>query len=88
MADPEDIHGEISVISLGGGIEPVNDTGVRPESDGSDMLEMVMAEGDRIYCLYHRCSYDSDSGQMAWETTKPLELRLNGTEIQNGAEDE
>lgn len=88
VADPNDIHGEISVISLGGGIEPVNDTGVRPESDGSDMLEMVMAEGDRIYCLYHRCSYDSDSGQMAWETTKPLEIRLNGTEIQNGAGDE
>lgn len=88
VADPEDIHGEIAVISLGGGIEPVNDTGVRPETDGSDMLEMVMAEGDRIYCLYHRLSYDSDSGQMAWETTKPLEIGLNGTEIQNGAEDE
>lgn len=95
VADPWDIHGELAVISLNGGIEPVNDTVVRPESEGSDMLEMVMAEGERVYCLYHRCSYDSESGQMAWETTIPLEIRTNVTEdydpameIQSGVSDE
>ena len=85
VAIPEDIHGEIALITLGGDINVVNDTGVRPVYDGSDMLEMVMAEGDRIYCLYHRISYDSFSGQMVWETTEPLEIRLKGTVIQNGA---
>ena len=86
VASPDDIHGEIAVVSLGGEIKTVNDTGIRPASDGSDMLEMVMAEGDRIYCLYHRLSYDSSSGQMAWETTEPLEIRLNGNTEWSGDE--
>ena len=86
VASPDDIHGEIAVVSLGGDIKTVNDTGIRPASDGSDMLEMVMAEGDRIYCLYHRLSYDSSSGQMAWETTEPLEIRLNGNTEWSGDE--
>lgn len=75
VADPADIHGEIAMISPDGGIDIVNDMGTRPESDGSDMLEIVMAEGDRIFCLYHRLSYDGLSGQIAWETTIPMEIR-------------
>lgn len=78
VADPYDIHGEIAIITPEGGIDIVNDAGVRPAPEGSDMYEMVMADGDRIFCLYHRCSYDSLSGQFAWETTIPLEIWLDG----------
>lgn len=73
VADPDAIHGQIAQITSDG-IRVVNDTPVRPKHTGSDMLELVMAGEDRIYCLYHVCSYDSVSGQMAWESTRALEI--------------
>lgn len=73
VADPDAIHGRIAWIAPDG-IRVVNDTPVRPEYTGSDMLELVMAGEDRIYCLYHVCSYDSVSGQMAWESARALEI--------------
>ena len=75
VADPEDIHGEIAQITEAG-VNPQNDQSVRPEADGSDMLELVMADSSKVYCLYHRCSYDSESGQMVWQTTEPLEINI------------
>ena len=73
---PEEIRGKIVRVS-GAGIEVINDTPVRPQSEGGDLLEMVMAQEGRIFCLYHRCSYDRESGTFAWESTEPLEIALD-----------
>ena len=75
LADPEDIHGSIVCIS-GDQLRAVNDKAVRPESSGSDMLELVMAAESQLYCLYHQCSYDAASGQMVWESTEAMEIKL------------
>lgn len=77
VADPEQIHGAIAKVAVDE-MGVLNDTGARPESEGSDMLELVMADGERIYCLYHRCSYDSLSGQMVWKSTEPVEIDISG----------
>lgn len=75
MADPEDIHGKIARITENG-TEIINDLSVRPENDSSDMLEPVMAGENTLLCLYHTCSYDMFSGQLAWESTQPLVIEL------------
>lgn len=77
VVDPENIHGSVAKVAVDE-MGVINDTKERPDSDGSDMLEIVMADGNKIYCLYHKCSYDSQSGQMAWETTEPMEIDLSG----------
>ena len=76
-ADPAQIHGYIANVSVET-IDILNDTPVRPEYDGSDMLELVMADRNQVYCLYHRCSYDRESGAMMWESTDALEFELSG----------
>ena len=75
VVDPEDIHGAIAGVSVEK-MGVVNDTTVRPKSEKSDMLELVMASENRIYCLYHRCTYDAASGKMTWTSTEPLEIAL------------
>ena len=37
-----------------------------------------MADRNQVYCLYHRCSYDRESGAMMWESTDALEFELSG----------
>ena len=76
VADPQDIHGSIARVSVKQ-MGVINDKTVRPESEDSDMLELVMANENRIYCLYHKCSYDAASGEMTWKTTEPLEIEIN-----------
>lgn len=78
VVDPESIHGSIAKISVDQ-MGVVNDKAVRPDSDGSDMLELVMANENRIFCLYHKCTYDAVSGQMAWTSTEALEIELPGS---------
>lgn len=78
IADKEAIHGKIAVITVGEDVEVINDIKVRPEGEGSDMLELVMVSGSRIYCFYHSCSYDKETGDFKWETTKPLMIQLTG----------
>ena len=75
VVDPEDIHGTIARISVEK-MGVVNDMAARPESEKSDMLELVMASENRIYCLYHRCTYDAASGKLIWTSTEPLEIAL------------
>lgn len=75
VADPEDIHGKIARITENG-TEIINDLSVRPENDSSDMLEPVMAGENTLLCLYHTCSYDMSSGQLAWKSTQPLVIEL------------
>ncbi len=77
VADPEQIHGSIANVSVET-IDILNDTPARPDYDGSDMLELVMADRDQVYCLYHRCSYDGESGNFLWESTDALEFELSG----------
>lgn len=77
VADPEDIHGSIAKVSVNQ-MGVVNDKAVRPESESSDMLELVLANENRIYCLYHKCSYDAASGEMTWESTEALEIEISG----------
>ena len=43
VADPEQIHGSIANVSVET-IDILNDTPARPDYDGSDMLELVMAD--------------------------------------------
>lgn len=75
VADPEAIHGSIAKISeKQTGV--INDKPVRPDSQGSDMLELVLVNENRIYCLYHRCTYDAASGEMYFENSVPLEIEL------------
>lgn len=75
VADPEEIHGSIAKVSeKQTGV--VNDTAVRPESSQSDMLELVMVNESRIYCLYHKCSYDEENEELVFESTEPLEIEL------------
>ena len=76
VADPQDIHGSIARVSVKQ-MGVINDKTVRPESEDSDMLELVMANENRIYCLYHKCSYDAVSGEMPWKTTETLEIEIN-----------
>lgn len=76
VADPQDIHGSIARVSVKQ-MGVINDKTVRPESEDSDMLELVMANENRIYCLYHKCSYDAASGEMTWKTTETLEIEIN-----------
>lgn len=75
VADPEEIHGSIAKVSeKQTGV--VNDTTVRPKSSQSDMLELLMVNEGRIYCLYHKCSYDAGTGELVFESTEPLEIEL------------
>lgn len=76
LADPEDIHGAIAAMPLGGVMGMVNDTGVRPTEDGSDMLEMVMADGSQIYCLFHRIQFDAATGETVYTETKPMIIKF------------
>lgn len=78
MADPEDMHGKILVLPIGGQAQVVNDTGARPASEGSDALEFVMADGSRVYCLYHQYSYDSGSGELTEVSSLPIQIEFNG----------
>lgn len=73
-ADPNDIHGMVSVISIGGNPQVIDDTAVRPESEGSDMLEIVMADGNRLYCIYHEYDYNSETGELETKSSRPIEL--------------
>lgn len=75
VADPEGIHGSIAKISEDR-IRVVNDRPVRPESEESDLLELVLASENRLYCLYHPCIYDSASQTFRFTGTEPLELEL------------
>lgn len=75
IADPEKIHGSIAKISEDK-ITVINDRAVRPESENSDLLELVMVSENRIYCLYHPCSYDRASGTFCFTGTEPLELEI------------
>ena len=79
LADPEAIHGKIMVLPIGGQAQVVNDKNVRPEASGSDFLEFVMADGRQIYCLYHECSYDAQSGELIKNTGSPLAIEFNGS---------
>ncbi|MEG0813321.1 MAG: hypothetical protein RSG54_02540 [Clostridium sp.] len=79
-ADPENIHGQLMMLSIGGKPQIIDDTGVRPSSEGSDALEVVMANGSQIDCLYHTCNYNSETGQMEWTSSQPLVIQLNMTE--------
>ena len=76
VADPQDIHGSIARVSVKQ-MGVINDKTVRPESEDSDMLELVMANENRIYCLYHKCGYDAVSGEMTWKNTETLEIEIN-----------
>lgn len=76
LADPEDIHGAIAAMPVGGEMGMVNDTGVRPTEDGSDLLEMVMADGSQIYCLYHRVQYDGATGETVYTETEPMVIKF------------
>lgn len=77
VADPEDIHGQILSIAIGGETEIVNDRGVRPSYEGSDILEIIMADGNRLYCIYHECIYNSETGELELTSSKPLEIPLH-----------
>lgn len=79
-ADPENIHGRIAVIPVGGEMRLADDSQVRAQQEGSDMLELVMADGNQIYCFYHHVHYDSSTGQMEYKDTKPviLKYRIGG----------
>lgn len=81
VADPDSIHGEIAMIPIGGEPQDINDTASRPVSDGSDMYEMVMAGDSSIYCLYHQFDYNSETGEMEWLTTQPIEIKLDGSGV-------
>lgn len=76
LADPEDIHGRIAAMELGGEMGMVNDTGVRPVEEGSDMLELVMADGSQIYCLYHKFQYDGASGEVDYIRSEPVVIKF------------
>lgn len=73
-AIPTDIHG--SIVQVGRDrMDILQDTDERPEGTDSDMLELVMADSNLVYCLYHRLSYDSVSGSFTWKSSMPLELK-------------
>lgn len=74
VADPEQIHGQIAAIPIGEVPQVVNDTGIRPSYEGSDMLEIVMADGSRLYGLYHECSYNIETGELELLTSEPIEI--------------
>lgn len=68
MADYNDLHGmivQVKNLSLG----VVDDSSVRPDSGGSDMLEIVAVTRHEVSCIYHQCSYD---GRMTLSGAKPL----------------
>lgn len=75
VADQKEIHGSIAKISENK-VTRINDTPVRPESEDSDLLELVMVSENRIYCLYHPCVYDPASGTFRFTGTEPLELEI------------
>lgn len=77
VADPEDIHGQILSIAIGGETEIINEMGVRPTYEGSDMLEIIMADGNRLYCIYHECNYNSETGELELTSSQPLEIPLH-----------
>jgi len=77
IADPDQIHGSIAKVAVDE-MGVISDVIVRPDYSGSDMLELVMADGNMIYCIYHECTYDSSLGQMTWTSSKPLEIEFKG----------
>lgn len=79
------LRGRIVSAEIGGGLETVDDLEIRPSYEGNDMLELVMVSGGQIYCYYHRCSYDRDTGWMDWESSEPLVLgKIAGSSFEGG----
>lgn len=77
VADPNNIHGAVAKIGIDQ-MGVLNDTEVRPVTNSSDMIEIVMVDNDKIYGLYHECSYDMLSGQTVWKTTEPIVIDISG----------
>lgn len=56
------IHGNICAIMEDGQMGIIEDSIQR--SSGNDRLSFAAAQGDDIYCFYHRCRYNSVSGEI------------------------
>lgn len=77
LADPTKIQGEIAVLSVGGTASSLNDTGALPETENGYVLELVMADGDRVYCLYHEAYYNTETKEIEYTSSNPIEIELN-----------
>lgn len=64
------IHGKICVIMADGQMGIVEDGFVRGEE--SDRFQFVAVRGDEIYCFYHTCTYDNESGVVEDLTSKAV----------------
>ena len=70
VADYSNLHGQIAVIR-NGSAGLADDSSVRPESSGCDMLELVAVTKNSIFCLYHEGTYDGSWHNL---TSVPLEI--------------
>lgn len=75
-ADPHSIQGEIAVIPVGGEPRSLNDTGDLPGDSDSYLLELVMADGNTVFCLYHELAYNEETGRSELLSSEPMEIEL------------
>lgn len=75
-ADPEKIRGTIGVITIGNNPETLNDSGAIPDSQGSYALELVMADEEKLYCLYHTVTYDGATETMTYTSSQPIVIDI------------
>lgn len=66
------IHGSICAITEDGQIGIIEDSISR--SQGDDRLQFAGSDSDNIYCFYHMCLYDSESGVIRDISTEAVEI--------------
>lgn len=67
-----EIHGSICAITENRELGIIEDS--VPRSQGNDRLQFAVSGGDKIYCFYHTCTYDSESGVIRDISTQAVEI--------------
>lgn len=67
-----EIHGKICAVTESGEIGIIED--FVPRSQGNDRLQFIISASDKIYCFYHMCIYDSESGVIRDISTEAVEI--------------
>lgn len=66
------IHVKICAVTEDGKIGVIEDSVSR--SQGNDRLQFAAADDGKIYCFYHMCIYDSESGEIRDISTEAVEI--------------
>lgn len=67
-----EIHGKLCAITENGEIGVIEDSVSR--SQGNDRLQFIISDADKIYCFYHMCIYNSESGVIRDISTEAVEI--------------